>query len=32
MTEYQILNMMHVGFIQNAMYFVGYGFNDMASI
>ena len=23
MTEYQILNMMHVGFIQNAMYFVG---------
>ena len=23
MTEYQILNIMHVGFIQNAMYFVG---------
>ena len=23
MTEYQILNLMHVGFIQNAMYFVG---------
>ena len=23
MTEYQILNMMHVGFIQNAMYFAG---------
>ena len=23
MTEYQILNMMHVGFIQNAMYCVG---------
>ena len=23
MTEYQILNIMHVGFIKNAMYFVG---------
>ena len=23
MTEYQIFNLMHVGFIQNAMYFVG---------
>ena len=23
MTEYQILNLMHVGFIQNAIYFVG---------
>ena len=23
MTEYEIFNLMHVGFIQNAMYFVG---------
>ena len=23
MTEYQVLNLMQVGFIQNAMYFVG---------
>jgi len=25
MTEYQVLNLMQVGFIQNAMYFVGMG-------